>query len=125
MARVRAVMKIDDGLLKQAEQIAPRVMRQALKKGAKHALKRIKGAGPQPAPIRMGRLRRAYEMKISHRGLRVLIRANQQIAPYAGFVEFGTRKMTARKHFRPAIKAARRMVHREAKKVLAQEFKRL
>ncbi len=125
MARVRAVMKIDDGILRQAERIAPRAMRKALNKGADHALKRIKGAGPQPAPIRTGALRRSYEKRVSHRGLRILVRSNPQIASYAGFVEFGTLFMTAREHFRPAIKAAKKIVRREATRILTQEFKRL
>lgn len=123
--RVRSVIKIDDGLLKEAERIAPRVMRRVLKKGANHALARIKGRGPSPAPIRTGRLRRSYEKIVSHRGLRILIRSNPQIAPYAPFVEFGTVKMTARAHFRPAIRAARKILRREMNRVLSKEFKGL
>lgn len=121
--RVRAVIKIDDSLLKEAERIAPRVMRKALIKSADHALARIKGRGPQPAPIRSGRLRREYEKKVSHRSLRVLITNRRTF--YAGFVEFGTRKMSAQPHFRPAIKAARKMVRREANKTLIKEFSKL
>ena len=120
--RVRAVMQIDSGLLKQAEVMAPRIMRRVIKKAAKHALARIKGGGPRPAPIRTGRLRRSYGMTITHGGLRILIASDPSIAPYAGFVEFGTRNMSARPHFRPAIRAARKMVRREANKQLAAGF---
>lgn len=123
--RVRAVMQIDKGLLREAEQAGPRAMRKAIRRGADHALKRIKGAGPQPAPKRTGDLRKAYEKRISHRGMRIVLRANPQIAHYAGFVEFGTKFMEAQPHFRPAVKAARGVVRREAVRLLAQEFKKL
>lgn len=123
--RVRAVVQIDKGFLKKATQAAPRAMRKALRKGADHALKRIKGAGPQPAPKRTGDLRRSYEKRVSHRGLRILVRSNPQIAHYAGFVEFGTIFMKAQPHFRPAIKSARGIVRREAIRILSQEFKKL
>ncbi len=123
--RVRATVKIDAGLMKKASTTAPRVMRFALKRGGKHALKRIKGAGPKPAPKRTGNLRDSYGMKVSHRGLRVLIRSDPTIAHYAGFVEFGTSRMRAQPHFRPAVKAARQIVRTVANTVLAREFKGL
>ncbi len=121
--RVRAVVQIDKGFLRKAERAAPRAMRKAILKGADHALKRIKGAGPQPAPRRTGKLRRDYEKRVSHRGLRILVSNTK--TPYAGFIEFGTRFMRAQPHFRPAIKAARGVVRREAIRILSQEFKKL
>ena len=122
--RVRAVLQTDkaDKAFAKAQKIAPRAMAAVLKKGGRHIIRRVQ-SGPKPAPKRTGRLRREYEMKISHRGLRVLV-FNRR-TPYAGFVEFGTRKMRAQPHFRPAVKSARALVRREANKVLKAEFAKL
>lgn len=120
--RIRSVLTLNTGLLDKAAKAAPRSARKALKEVTDHTLKRIKGAGPQPAPIRSGRLRRSYEKRASHRGLRVLIRSDPTIAHYAAFVEFGTSRMRARPHFRPAVRAARRLLIKRSREILAKEL---
>ncbi len=120
--RMRAVLKLNTGLLDKAARAAPRAARKALNEVTDHTLRRIKGAGPQPAPIRSGRLRRSYEKRTSHRGLRVLIRSDPTIAPHAPFVEFGTSRMRAQPHFRPAVRAARRLLVKRSREILAREL---
>ncbi len=124
MSFVRAVFKIDKGLFKQANAMAPRLMAQAANEESSEILRDLKG-GKHRAPKRSGRLRRSYERIRSHRGLRYLIRANPQIAPHAGFVEFGTRNMAAQPHFRPAIRAARRRFSKRASRIVAAGFRGL
>lgn len=65
----------------------------------------IKGGGPHAAPIRTGNLRRSYHTDFA--GTKAEIGNDTGIAPYAIFVEYGTYKMAARPHLRPAVEAVR------------------
>jgi len=62
----------------------------------------VGGMGPHAAPYRTGNLRRSYRIE-PHQPEYVLVGSDEAIAPYAKYIEYGTRKMAARPHFRPAV----------------------
>lgn len=76
----------------------------------------VKG-GPHAAPYRTGNLRRSYHhRKVAD--LAYIVENDPGIAPYAIFVEFGTRKMAPRPHLRPALEAEKPRVNARIKEIL-------
>lgn len=64
----------------------------------------VKGGGPHAAPYRTGNLRRSY-LHRRESDLLYVVENDPQIAPYAPFVELGTRRMAPRPHLGPAAEA--------------------
>lgn len=54
------------------------------------------------APFRTGNLRRSYHVQLFPEQLRARVGSDSGIAPYAGFVEFGTSKQPPQPHLGPA-----------------------
>ena len=115
--------KVNPAALDEAMFIAPVLVGAAVQKEADEIVRDLQGAGPNKAPKRSGRLRRAYKKRMLARGLNALIFADLRIAPHAGYVEFGTRRMSAQPHFRPAMKAGRRRLAKRASAMLASGFR--
>lgn len=68
------------------------------------------GTHGHPAPYRTGNLRRSYHMVTIPQELRVEVGNDAGIAPYAPFVELGTRFMAAQPHLLPAAEYQRNFV---------------
>jgi hypothetical protein len=73
-------------------------------KGGPHSLYRA--YPPSPTYDRTGNLGRSYHSRRIHELLWV-VENDPQIAPYAVYVELGTRKMAARPHLLPSAEAER------------------
>lgn len=59
------------------------------------------------APFRTGNLRRSYHVQLFPEQLRARVGSDPGIAPYAGWVEFGTSKQSPQPHLGPAGMAQR------------------
>lgn len=117
--------KVNPAALNEAMFIAPIIMGKAVQDEASEIVRDLGGAGPNRAPKRSGRLQRAYKKRILSRGLNALIFADLQIAPHAPWVEFGTRRMGAQPHFRPAMKAGRKRLAKRANAMLTSGFRNI
>lgn len=66
----------------------------------------VKGGGPHAAPIRTGNLRRSYHTDYRE-PTHAEVGNDLDVAEYAIYVEYGTYKMAAQPHLRPATDAQR------------------
>ena len=78
-----------------------RKIRNAVQDTANDIVEDVAGKGPHAAPYKTGNLRASYyaEMISDYEGR---VANNVETAPYAIYVELGTRKMAARPHLKPA-----------------------
>lgn len=76
----------------------------------------VKG-GPHAAPYRTGNLRRSYIHR-RESDLTYVVENMANIAPYAIYVEFGTRRMAPRPHLGPAAEAERPKLAERVKQAL-------
>ena len=67
------------------------------------------------APVRTGRLRSSINMRIVAGGVVV-----EATAPYAGYVEYGTRFMRPRPYIRPAVREALERLMQRADKLMTR-----
>ena len=72
-----------------------------VKKAAQNIERRVKTT----APYRTGNLRRSYHLQLDRQNLAARVGSDPSIAPYAGYVEFGTSGQTAQPHLGPAGQA--------------------
>ncbi len=110
---------VDDSLLRKAARIGGfTAADRALKETAQDILENLKGAGPNAAPLRTGRLRAGYFMRRA--GVLSVWITNR--VPYAGYVEFGTSRRAPRPHFRPAMIWGQQRLAERLNDILVAEF---
>jgi HK97 gp10 family phage protein len=102
---------LDDFILKSKE------ISNALMETATEIVQDVAGGGPHAAPIRQGHLRASYYAELLE-PFKARVANNLGIAPYAIYVEFGTRKMSPKPHLRPAAEAARPRLIERVKEIL-------
>lgn len=77
----------------------------------------VKGGGPHAAPYRTGNLRRSYH-KVITGPAQGEVGNDPQVAHYAVYVEYGTRRMAPRPHLVPAAEAQRRPLVERVRRAL-------
>ncbi len=93
----------------------------ALQRAAQEIVDDVSGKGPHAAPIRTGALRASYRWEKIGR-LRYEVSNDPEVAPYAIFLELGTRKMAARPHLVPAAMAVAQKLPGMIKEAIQEMF---
>lgn len=104
MIRASIVGRVDVSLERLAAEARKRV-RDAVQDTANDIVADVAGRGPHAAPYRRGHLRSSYYAEMLS-DYEARVANNVEIAPYAIYVELGTRKMAARPHLKPAAEYA-------------------
>ncbi|MEM1524587.1 MAG: HK97 gp10 family phage protein [Nitrososphaerales archaeon] len=101
---------------------APREVRESLEKWVEEMSERAYQIARERVPVRTGYLRSTiYKTKAPFLGRYTFILG--AYADYAGFVEFGTRKMRARPYLRPAIDEVRKIALERLKAITEEKLK--
>lgn len=86
------------------------LLKEAVKETATAIELDVKGQGPHAAPIDTGNLRRSYHVDFEGTNavqVQAHIGNDMNVAEYAGYVEYGTSRMSAQPHLTPASEAQR------------------